>query len=103
MRLLLGLVLGAVLTVGGAYVYDSHNAVAAGKAPPPSNGLWSTGMSSPPNGNLSPSAPAPNGTATSVSTPGSKIGAGHRLELLHPGAQFDLMVQALRGCCKTCR
>ena len=29
MRLLLGLILGAVLTVGGTYVYDSHNAVAA--------------------------------------------------------------------------
>jgi hypothetical protein len=32
MRLLLGLVLGALLTVGGAYVYDSHNAVAANTA-----------------------------------------------------------------------
>jgi hypothetical protein len=29
MRLLLGLVLGACLTVGGAYVYDSHNAAVA--------------------------------------------------------------------------
>jgi hypothetical protein len=29
MRLLLGLVLGALLTVGAAYVYDSHNAIAA--------------------------------------------------------------------------
>jgi len=29
MRLLLGLILGAVLTIGAAYVYDTHNAVAA--------------------------------------------------------------------------
>jgi hypothetical protein len=29
MRLLLGLILGAVLTVGAAYVYDSHNAAVA--------------------------------------------------------------------------
>ncbi len=29
MRLLLGLILGAALTVGGAYVYDSHNSIAA--------------------------------------------------------------------------
>ena len=29
MRLLLGLILGVVLTVGAAYVYDTHNAVAA--------------------------------------------------------------------------
>jgi hypothetical protein len=29
MRLLLGLILGAVLTLGAAYIYDSHNAVAA--------------------------------------------------------------------------
>jgi hypothetical protein len=26
MRLLLGIVLGGALTVGGAYIYDSHNA-----------------------------------------------------------------------------
>jgi hypothetical protein len=37
MRLLLGLILGAVLTLGAAYVYDTHNAVAAenGAASPP--------------------------------------------------------------------
>jgi hypothetical protein len=33
MRLLLGIILGGALTVGGAYVYDSHNAPAAGNAP----------------------------------------------------------------------
>jgi hypothetical protein len=33
MRLLFGLILGAVLTVGGAYLYDSHNATAAVGAP----------------------------------------------------------------------
>lgn len=32
MRLLLGIILGAVLTVGGAYLYDSHNAMAAAQA-----------------------------------------------------------------------
>jgi hypothetical protein len=29
MRLLVGIVLGAVLTVGSAYIYDSHSAIAA--------------------------------------------------------------------------
>jgi hypothetical protein len=29
MRLLLGIILGALLTIGAAYVYDSHNALAA--------------------------------------------------------------------------
>ena len=29
MRVLIGILLGAILTVGGAYLYDSHNAVAA--------------------------------------------------------------------------
>ena len=29
MRLLLGIILGALLTIGGAYLYDSHNATAA--------------------------------------------------------------------------
>jgi hypothetical protein len=29
MRLLIGLVLGAALTIGAAYIYDSRNAVAA--------------------------------------------------------------------------
>ena len=33
MRLLLGIILGGVLTVGSAYLYDSHNALAAGNAP----------------------------------------------------------------------
>jgi hypothetical protein len=33
MRILIGIVLGGVLTVGGAYVYDSHNALAAADAP----------------------------------------------------------------------
>ena len=33
MRLLFGIILGAALTVGGAYLYDSHNALAAANAP----------------------------------------------------------------------
>jgi hypothetical protein len=33
MRLLLGIILGGVLTVGGAYLYDSHNALARANAP----------------------------------------------------------------------
>jgi hypothetical protein len=33
MRLLLGIILGAVLTVGGAYLYDSHHAALAMNAP----------------------------------------------------------------------
>lgn len=33
MRVLLGIILGAALTVGGAYVYDSHNALATANAP----------------------------------------------------------------------
>jgi hypothetical protein len=33
MRLLFGIILGALLTVGGAYVYDSRNAVQATDAP----------------------------------------------------------------------
>ena len=33
MRMLLGMILGAVLVVGGAYVYDSHNALEAANAP----------------------------------------------------------------------
>ena len=33
MRILLGMVLGAVLTVGGAYLYDSHHAALAMNAP----------------------------------------------------------------------
>lgn len=32
MRVLIGLILGAVLTVGGAYLYDSHNTLASGGA-----------------------------------------------------------------------
>ena len=30
MRVLFGIILGGVLTVGGAYLYDLHNALAAG-------------------------------------------------------------------------
>jgi hypothetical protein len=33
MRLLLGIILGALLTVGGAYLYDSHNALEGANAP----------------------------------------------------------------------
>ncbi len=33
MRVLLGIILGAVLTVGGAYLYDSHYAAVAVSAP----------------------------------------------------------------------
>ena len=33
MRVLLGIILGAGLTVGGAYLYDSHNALSAANAP----------------------------------------------------------------------
>ncbi len=33
MRVLLGIILGAILTVGGVYIYDSHNALAAANAP----------------------------------------------------------------------
>jgi hypothetical protein len=33
MRLLLGIILGVVLTVGGAYLYDSTNATLATNAP----------------------------------------------------------------------
>lgn len=33
MRLLLGIILGGILTVGGAYLYDSHNSVRAADAP----------------------------------------------------------------------
>jgi len=32
MRILLGIILGVVLTVGGAYIYDSHNALKAANA-----------------------------------------------------------------------
>ena len=32
MRVLLGIILGGVLTVGGAYLYDSHNALSAANA-----------------------------------------------------------------------
>ncbi len=32
MRVLIGIILGAVLTIGGAYLYDSHNALAAQNA-----------------------------------------------------------------------
>ena len=33
MRVLLGIILGGVLTVGGAYLYDSHNTLAAADTP----------------------------------------------------------------------
>jgi hypothetical protein len=33
MRLLFGIVLGVCLTVGGAYIYDSHNALDAVNTP----------------------------------------------------------------------
>ena len=33
MRILLGIILGGVLTIGGAYIYDSHNALATANAP----------------------------------------------------------------------
>ncbi len=33
MRVLIGIILGGVLTVGGTYVYDSHSALAAADAP----------------------------------------------------------------------
>jgi hypothetical protein len=29
MRVLIGIILGALLTIGGAYLYDSHNALSA--------------------------------------------------------------------------
>ena len=32
MRVLIGILLGVILTVGGTYVYDSHNAVMAANA-----------------------------------------------------------------------
>ncbi|MFZ0621006.1 MAG: hypothetical protein WBX05_24935 [Pseudolabrys sp.] len=32
MRVLIGIFLGVILTVGGAYLYDSHNAVTAANA-----------------------------------------------------------------------
>jgi hypothetical protein len=33
MRVLLGIILGAVLIVGGAYLYDSHHAAVAANTP----------------------------------------------------------------------
>ena len=33
MRVLLGIMLGAILTVGAAYLYDSHHALEAANAP----------------------------------------------------------------------
>lgn len=32
MRVLLGIILGGILTVGGAYLYDSHHAIEAANA-----------------------------------------------------------------------
>jgi hypothetical protein len=34
MRVLLGIILGGVLTVGGAYLYDSHHVLTAATASP---------------------------------------------------------------------
>ena len=33
MRVLFGIILGGILTVGGAYLYDSHNLLSAANAP----------------------------------------------------------------------
>lgn len=33
MRILFGIILGGFLVVGGAYIYDSHNALEAANAP----------------------------------------------------------------------
>jgi len=33
MRVLLGIILGAILMAGGAYLYDSHNALQAANTP----------------------------------------------------------------------
>ena len=33
MRILLGIIIGGILTVGGAYLYDSHHALEAANAP----------------------------------------------------------------------
>jgi hypothetical protein len=33
MRVLIGIILGVILTIGGAYLYDSHNAVSAANSP----------------------------------------------------------------------
>ncbi len=33
MRVLIGIILGGTLTIGGAYLYDSHNALTAADAP----------------------------------------------------------------------
>ncbi len=33
MRLLIGIILGGALTIGGAYIYDSHSATVAANAP----------------------------------------------------------------------
>ena len=32
MRVLIGIILGVILTIGGAYLYDAHNAVTAAHA-----------------------------------------------------------------------
>jgi len=32
MRVLIGIILGAIITIGGAYLYDSHNALASSSA-----------------------------------------------------------------------
>jgi hypothetical protein len=33
MRVLIGIILGVILTTGGAYLYDSHNAASAANTP----------------------------------------------------------------------
>jgi hypothetical protein len=40
MRVLIGIILGAIITIGGAYLYDSHNALAVG--PNASSGVQRT-------------------------------------------------------------
>jgi hypothetical protein len=40
MRLLLGVILGGILTVGAAWPYDNHNAVAALEAGSTPSGRW---------------------------------------------------------------
>ena len=52
MRVLIGIILGGVLTVGGAYVYDSHNALAPPTRRQARNSPWSIGTWSAPNGTI---------------------------------------------------
>mgnify|MGYP001594628647 CR=1 FL=1 len=65
MRVLLGIILGGILTVGGAYLSDSHHALEAANAPASAQRpLVKTGMWSAPNGSGSASAPVPNGSGS---------------------------------------